>query len=413
MRTLRRGYFRAAGFRVVAAGSVAVCMGMFCAAAQAQTPVPAQTTARPDSAAPQREADPYPSSLDFGTGLIDIPVAWVSPHSSDFFISYGAKRIPSAKTDGGGAFSYWNGNVALDTHWLNRFDVGVSVYSNNPEWGLFGQVVLLHDGELASFLPAIAIGARNIGPDNHEERFLIGTDVTVDSTGHQHEITPPYFKGFNTDPTLYAVATKSIQFHSNVLSSVSLTVGGGDGLFSQDGNLGAEYNSSGTVVKGLFFGARTVSHPTTNTTISLVGENNGFDYNAGVVGGWRGLTIGVYASELEDGTTRSASSLYIYNYQKWNVSFGYSGNFRDVAHGHWLRTQISELEREQQILKSEIAQREETVKRLQARLAKLQTGDLGNADKERQRIEQELQAERDAIQRANERLKQLQGEQPK
>ena len=67
MRTLRRGYFRAAGFRVVAAGSVAVCMGMFCAAAQAQTPVPAQTTAKPDSAAPQREADPYPSSLDFGS----------------------------------------------------------------------------------------------------------------------------------------------------------------------------------------------------------------------------------------------------------------------------------------------------------------------------------------------------------
>ena len=271
----------------------------------------------------------------------------MSPNSSDFWLSYGAKRIPSPKVANGGAFSYWNGNVALDTHWLNRFDAGVALYSNNPEWGLFGQLVLLHDGELASFLPAVAVGARNIGPDTHEERFLIGTDVTVDSLGHQHEITPFYFKGFHTSPTLYAVATKTLAFHSAALSSISLTIGGGDGMFSQDGNIGAEYNSSGTVVKGMFFGARTVSHPTTNTTISLVGENNGFDYNAGVIGGWRGLSLGVYASELEDGTTRSPASLLIYNYQKWNVSFSYSGNFRDVAHGHWLRTQISELEREQ------------------------------------------------------------------
>jgi hypothetical protein len=412
MRTLQRGLFRAAEFIMVAVGSAAVSIGLLCATAQAQTPVQTQSTAPTQAAATPPQPDPYPASLDFGTGLIDIPVAWVSPNSSDFWLSYGAKRIPSPKVLTGGAFSYWNGNVALDTHWLNRFDAGVSVYSNNPEWGLFGQVLLLRDGEFASFLPAIAVGARNVGPDDHEERFLIGTDVTVDSLGHQHEITPFYFKGFHTSPTLYAVATKSIAFHSAVLSSISLTLGGGDGLFSQTGGLGAEYNASGTVVRGMFFGARTVSHPTTNTTISLVGENNGFDYNAGVVGGWRGLSLGVYGSELEDGTTRSASSLDIYNYRKVNVSFSYSGNFRDVAHGHFLRTQITELEREQQLLRADIAQREQAIKRLQDRLGKLRQGDLGDAAKQRALLEQQLEQERQAIQRANDRLKQLQGEKP-
>ncbi len=413
MRTLRRGFIRAAGFIVVAAGTAAACMGTVCAVAQAQTPVPAQPTASSDTGtAKPAEGDPYPASLDFGTGLIDIPVAWVSPNSSDFWLSYGAKRIPSARVLTGSAFSYWNGNMAIDTHWLNRFDAGVSVYSNNPEWGLFGQLVLLHDGDLASFLPAIAIGARNVGPDTHEERFLIGTDVTVDSLGHQHETTPFYFKGFHTSPTLYGVATKTIAFHTAALSSISLTLGGGDGLFSQDGGLGADYSRSGTVVRGMFFGARTVSHPTTNTTISLVGENNGFDYNAGVVGGWRGLSLGIYGSELQYSSNRSAPSLDIYNYRKWNVSFSYSGNFREVGHGHWLRTQISELQREQQILRADIVQRQETIDRLQVRLGKLQGGDLGDVSKERQRIEQELEAERQAIQRANERLKQLQGEKP-
>jgi hypothetical protein len=412
MRTLQRGYFRAAEYILVAAGSAAVSMGIFCGTMQAQTPVPTQSTAPAGAAATVPQPDPYPASLDFGTGLIDIPVAWVSPNSSDFTLSYGAKRIPSPAVLTGGAFSYWNGNVALDTHWLNRFDVGVSLYSNNPEWGLFGQLQLIHDGEFASFLPGIAIGARNIGPDNHEERFLIGTDVTVDSAGHQHEITPSYFKQFHTTPTLYAVATKSIAFRSNVLSSISLTIGGGDGLFSQDGNLGAAYNRSGTVVRGMFFGARTVSHPSPNTTISLVGENNGFDYNAGVVGGWRGLSLGVYGSELESGSARSASSLDIYNYRKWNVSFSYSGNFRDVAHGHWLRTQITQLEREQQLLRVDIAQRERTITRLQVRLGKLKQGDIGDAANQRALLEQELEQERQAIQRANDRLKQLQGEKP-
>jgi hypothetical protein len=416
MRTLQRGFSRAAGFLMVALGSAAIALTPVCATLQAQTPTPAQSTspstAPGEAPAPVRQPDPYPASLDFGTGLIDIPVAWVSPNSSDFWLSYGAKRIPSQPVIKGGAFSYWNGNVALDTHWLNRFDVGAALYSNNPEWGFFGQVLLVRDGEFWSFLPAIAAGVRNVGPDTHEERFLIGTDVTVDSLGHQHETVPFYFKEFHTAPTFYGVATKSITFHSAALSSISFTIGGGDGLFSQDGDLGAEYNKSGTVVRGMFFGARTVSHPSTNTTISLVGENNGFDYNAGIVGGWRGLSIGVYGSELEAGSARSASSLNIYNYTKWNVSFSYSGNFREVGHGHWLRTQITQLQREQQLLRADIAQRERTIKELQVRLAKLQQGELGDAAKQRELLEQQLEQERQAIQRANDRLKQLQGEKP-
>jgi hypothetical protein len=413
MRTLRRSQVRAAHLTLGVVGIVGVLAGLVTSAAPARAQAPAPAGAPATAPEPATEPDPYPASLDFGTGLIDDPVAWVSPNSSDFWFSYGAKRIPSATVVTGRPLSYWNGNVALDTHWANRFSVGLSVYSNNPEWGFFGQVLALRDGEIASFLPAVAFGARNVGPYPHEERFLIGTDVTVDSAGHSHSITPFYFKKFHTAPTLYGVATKNIAFHTAVLSSISLTIGGGDGIFSQDGGLGAAYDKSGTVVRGMFFGARTVSHPSPSTTISLVGENNGWDWNAGIVGGWRGLNIGFYGSELDKGSTRDPASLLIYNYRKWNVSLSYNGNFRDFAHGHVLRTQITALEREQEQLRAEITRRQRTITQLEARLGRLQQGELGDVGKQRELLEQQLEQEREAIRRATERLKQLQGENPK
>ena len=409
MRTLRRGQSRPARYSCFVAGLIVAVMLPVSPVQSQTTPAgasaPASTTSDTVSTA---AAEWYPATLDFGTGLVEVPVAWISPNSSDFWISYGAMHM-NAPPSGVGTPSHWNGNVAIDTHWLQRFDVGVSVYSNNPEWGFFGQLLAVRDGQFASFMPAIAIGARNIGPYPHEERLLIGTDIVVDSAGQTHEQTPPYFKKFNTAPTFYGVATKSIAINTHLLSSVSLTVGGGNGLFSNNGGLGAAYDRSGTVARGLFFGARTVTHPSPNTTISLVGENDGWDWNAGVLGGWRGLSAGIYVLELDKGSTVSPASLNLYNYRKWTIALGYSGNLHDVVNGHVLRTQITQLEREQQALRTEVSHRERFITQLQTRLAQLQQSEFGDVAKQRQQLEQELQQERDAIQRANERLKQLQG----
>jgi len=410
MRTSRLAWHAARAWltAAVVVGSVGVVGGR----ADAQTPTaPTEPAPRSSMAAGGASSDAYAPTLFFGTGLINDPVAWVSPASSDFWLSYGALKM-DAPHGGIGTPSHLNGNFALDTHWANRFSVGLSVYSNNPEWGFFGQVLALHDGELKSFLPAIAVGARNLGPFNHEERFLIGSDVVTDSTGHTHEVTPSYFKRFHTAPSLYAVATKEIHVNAPALSSLSLTVGGGDGIFSDNGGLGAAYDKSGTVVRGLFFGARTLTHLGTDATISLIGENDGWDWNAGVIAGWRGLSAGLYGVELDKPGTVSPASLSLYNYRKFALTLGYSGNFVAVANGHVLRTQIASLEREQQQLRTEVAHREHVIAQLASRLSALQQGEFGNAGKQRQELEAELQQERDAIQRANDRLKQLQGEKP-
>jgi len=390
--------------RVVAAWLVAGVLA-------AGRPVVAQdtTSSAQQTAVPER----FGPTMQFGTGLIFIPTAWVSPQNGDFFISVSGVRIPSAIDATNDLLAYFNGNAAIDTHWLGRFDAGVSIYSNNPEYGFFGSILALKDGQFSRWLPAVSVGFRNLGPYTHEDRYLIGHDITVDPSGAVHGFTPFYFEGFHTAPTVYIVATKSIALPVPVPSSVSLTVGEGNGLFSQTGGLGAEYNNKGQVAPGFFFGVQGMTHPFPGFSVAILGENDGFDYNAGVRVAYRGLGVGVYGSELQEGGRHLPQDFLIYNYKKLNVVFSYAGNFLSIAHGVLLRSQISELEHERAVMRTEIARRERRIQQLQVTLNKLQGSALSDVDRQRQALESQLKDEQDAIRRANERLQQLQqGQQP-
>jgi hypothetical protein len=399
MRTLRPGV----ALTVLAFGAVSMTAPTLLA-----QDAPAAVPAEP----PQN--DLYPATLDFGTGLIDIPVAWVSPTNGDLWVQTSAKHIPYNK-DGQAALnmsSQWNTNLSIDTHWAGRYELGFSAYSQNPEWGFFGQALLLKEQQGKSW-PAIAVGFRNLGSFTHEDRMLVGHDVVIDPTGNGADVTSPFARHFHTTPTLYAVATKS--FMLSATSDASVTLGYGDGLFSDDGDLGSAYNDKGTIAKGLFLGGRYAIHPSPNTRIDFLAENNGWDWNAGVVGTWRGISLGLYGTELEEGGKSAAKGpLYtVYNYTKMNVSLGYSGNLFAIAEGTLLRSRVAELQREQTRLHLELAKREERITGLEDQLRKAQAGELAEVAKRRQQLESEIQGERDAIQRAEDRLKALQQGQQK
>ena len=186
----------------------------------------------------------------------------------------------------------------------------------------------------------------------------------------------------------------------------SFTIGWGNGVFSEDGGRGDAYNEKGTIAKGLFLGGRVVTHPSLNTSLTLLAENDGWDWNAGLQGDWRGITLGLYATELEEGTERDPRTL-IYNYLKWNVNLGYSGNIIDISRGVLLRTRITALAREEQRLRYEIANRERRIRVLEVALRRAQAGELAELEKRRQQLEAEVSAEREAIRQANERLRQI------
>jgi hypothetical protein len=293
---------------------------------------------------------------------------------------------------------------------MGRFSIGASLYSQNPEWGVFGQALVVRDGDFG-FLPAIAVGARNIGRYKHEDRFLIGHDVVVDSVGQYDKVVVARYADFKTAPTLYAVMTKNVELAENTDAgppSMSFSLGYGNGLFRDDGGLGDQYNNSGTIAKGLFLASRLVMHPWSAGGLTFLAENDGWDWNAGVVAEWRGVTFGLYGTELEAGGKKSeAEGFNVYNYAKINFAIGYIGNIRDISHGVVLRSRITDMTRESQQLRTEIASRERRIAKLERELASARQGELAQLEARRQQLELDLQAEREAIKRASDRLREL------
>jgi hypothetical protein len=368
----------------------------------------ASLAAASPSAAAAQQVEPYPQTLQFGAGYINVPAAWVSRRSADSWLTLSAKDLPSFGDPSKNSLaSRLNSNLALDTHWGGRVSIGASLYSQNPEWGAFGQALLIRDGDLG-FLPAVAIGARNVGRHDHEDRFLIGHDVALDSAGQYDEIVVERYENFDTSPTLYAVATKEIPlspYTESGRTSMSLSVGYGNGLFRDDGGLGDQYNNSGTIARGLFLAGRLVMHPSENSGITVMAENDGWDWNAGIVADWRGVTVGVYGTELEAGRRRGAAEGFnVYNYAKLNFAIGYTGNVRDISRGVVLRSRITELSREQRRLRAEIASRERRIRSLEGQLVVAREGEIAQLERRRLQLETEVQAEREAIRRATERL---------
>src|SRR5690349_2431754 len=104
----------------------------------------------------QNIVEPYAQTLQFGAGYINTPAAWVSRRTLDSWLTLSAKDLPSFGDPSKNSMaSRLNSNFALDTHWGGRISIGASLYSQNPEWGMFGQALLLRDGDLG-FLPALA-----------------------------------------------------------------------------------------------------------------------------------------------------------------------------------------------------------------------------------------------------------------
>ena len=251
----------------------------------------------------------YPQTTYWGAGLIDIPVAWVSPVTGDFAVNFSGKTFHGAKASPGlSVLDGLNTNGALSFSFFGRLEAGMSIYSDNPEWGLFAQGLLINEENfrvksgLIRWVPSVAVGMRNIGPYDHIDRFTVGYNLfpgTEANPGKQH-VADSLHQNFSTGNTVYGVATKS--FALNELNpgwgktTVSLTFGYGNGLFKNDGGLGAAYAANSW--SGAFGGVKVDLYPTKSSTLSFMAENNSWDYNLGAAYEWHGLRAGAYWTEL-------------------------------------------------------------------------------------------------------------------
>ena len=363
----------------------------------------------------------FPQTLYWGAGLIDIPAAWVSPLTGDFAINYSGKRFTLDPSRPKINYSdRLNSQFTMSMSFIGRVEAGVAAFSSNPEFGFFGQGVIVRqedfrpNGGLAAWMPSVAVGVRNVGPYDKIDRFGVGYSL-LDSVGKVDKVHVPdsLHRGFKTNNTVYVVGTESFSIADIRPSwpdvNLSVTVGFGNGLFQDKGGLGDQYASRAT--GGLFWGIKSDMNPTNNTTLSLMFEHNAWDFNLGGSLIYRGIRAGLYATELgaKKNPATQASGVY-YNYPKMAFTIGWQSNVYALLRGEFLQSREAELQRRRQALIGEITQRQQRIAALELEINRYEAQNLLELEQQRQQAEAALRLEREALRQLNERLLRLERE---
>lgn len=252
----------------------------------------------------QAQTTTMPSTLRYGSGLMDIPVATVLPNMeitgtySGFFV----KLNQTAKTDASGAIVgfgpgssnyYQDGSVAIGL--ANRAEVGATIQSLSNKanggkiMGVFGRLELLRPTNQGI---ALAVGGRYVnGPNygdgvNYEPNRLGIPDYRFT---HSYNGAAP---NVNTKLSLYGVASAHLRgFDGGFLPKNDLTfvLGYGTGMFKDGKDLSFyDYASS----NGWFFGSAVHFKTGESSLLTLMGEYNGFDANIGAQLDVHGVRVG-------------------------------------------------------------------------------------------------------------------------
>ena len=249
--------------------------------------------------APAQQTPSMPSTLRYGSGLLDIPVSSVLPHLkitgtfSGFFVGLDRRvQVDGAgvPTGFGGAVQDFFSDASLAIGLLDRFETGLSLQSfggaSGDIWGLFSRVRLWEPIDQGI---GLAAGARYLtSPD-----FGDGRDYSPGRLGFADERFGRNLTG-GTNLSLYGVATAYLRgFDGGRLpkNDLTFTLGYGGGMFREGGRLG--FYGPGHA-NGWFFGTSVHFETGERSLLSLMAEHNGFDVNVGGQFDWQGLRIGAH-----------------------------------------------------------------------------------------------------------------------
>ncbi len=251
--------------------------------------------------APTAQTPTMPSTLRYGSGLLDIPVSSVLPHMSGT-ATYSGFWVGLDRTvlvDGAGnavGFGpasdayHWDTSVAFGL--FDRGEAGVSVQSlkggdtGGDVWGLFGRVRLWEPIDQGI---GLAVGARYLtSPDFADgARYAPGRlgfadsrlvrDYTGGTNLSAYGVATAYLRGFDAGGRLWE-------------NDVTFTLGYGGGMFKQGGAVG--FYGDGNA-NGWFYGTSVNMRTTARSQLTVMAEHNGFDVNVGAQFDWDGIRAGV------------------------------------------------------------------------------------------------------------------------
>lgn len=253
-----------------------------------------------------------PSTLRYGSGLMDIPVASVLPDMeitgtySGFFVKLDRTALTDANGNptgfGPGSNKYYSdASVALGL--FDRAEVGTTIQSLNGAsgggnmWGVFGRLQLLRPRSRGL---ALAVGARYVtAPD-----FGNGIQYEPGRLGFPDKRlvhTAPGEPDINTGTSVYGVASEQmpgLDLSFLPKNDLTLVLGWGSGMF-RDGRDRTFYDRTGS--GGWFFGSAIHFRTSESSILTLMGEYNGFDVNVGAQYDVHGIRVGAQILALNYG----------------------------------------------------------------------------------------------------------------
>jgi hypothetical protein len=249
---------------------------------------------------PPSNTPTMPSTLRYGSGLLDIPVSSVLPHmnATATYSGFWVGLDRTVRVDGAGntvgfgpaADGYhWDSSVAFGL--FDRAEGGVSIQSLRGEagggdvWGVFGRVRLWEPIDQGV---GFAVGARYLtSPD-----FGDGARYAPGRLGFADRRMNRSFTG-GTNFTAYGVTTAYLRgFDGGPLpeNDVTFTLGYGGGMFKQGGTAG--FYGDGHA-NGWFYGTSLQLRMSTESVLSVMAEHNGFDVNVGAQLDFQGVRAGL------------------------------------------------------------------------------------------------------------------------
>jgi hypothetical protein len=244
-----------------------------------------------------------PSTLRYGSGLIDIPVSSVLPHLtitgtfSGFFSQIGRRveidesGAPSGFGPGRDEF-YSDGSIAIGL--FDRAEAGITLQSfadtdsGGNMWGLFGRVRLWEPVDQGV---GLAVGGRYVTSPTYGD----GVAYAPGRLGFPDERLRKSYtarRGVKSNLSLYGVATAYLRGYDGgplPENDMTFSLGYGGGMFRQGDEL--DFYSSGRS-NGWFIGTALLIGTGQRSQLTLMAEHNGFDVNVGAHFDWDGFRVG-------------------------------------------------------------------------------------------------------------------------
>lgn len=271
-----------------------------------------------------------PTTLRWGTGYIDVPMAGVTPHMA-VGGTFSAFRIPADVPD------EWKEDGVIFLGLFDRAEVGLSLQAISDDddggnmIGGWGHLNLIQPDPSTRGGFGLAVGARFVSDPSFDAGATVvdpagGTTVIPGSADFKpgrlgfpdplvcetgHFLCNDEFEDTNFTPYIVGTAyTGGILTGFLPENDLTVTLGWGSGLF-REGDGSGYYNPSGDS-QGVFGGLGLHFGLGSSSLLHLMGDWNGFDLNFGAQIDWAGLRIGgVYlGANHEDDRTA-------YDSQKW------------------------------------------------------------------------------------------------